>query len=88
MDHMSTTNVAEAKAKLSQLIEQALSGEEVVIAKHGKPLVKLVPVELDTSPRDLTKRVWEGELWIADDFDELPDDLLRAFEGEADETAP
>ncbi len=85
---MSTTNVAEAKAKLSQLIEQALSGEEVVIAKHGKPLVKLVPVELDTSPRDLTKRVWEGELWIADDFDELPDDLLRAFEGEADETAP
>jgi len=85
---MSTTNVAEAKAKLSQLIEQALSGEEVVIAKHGKPLVKLVPVELDTSPRDLTKRVWEGELWIADDFNELPDDLLRAFEGEADETAP
>jgi len=85
---MSTTNVAEAKAKLSQLIDKALSGEEVVIAKHGKPLVKLVPVELDTSPRDLTKRVWEGELWIADDFDELPDDLLRAFEGEADETAP
>jgi len=85
---MSTTNVAEAKAKLSQLIDKALSGEEVVIAKHGKPLVKLVPVELDTSPRDLTKRVWEGELWIADDFNELPDDLLRAFEGEADETAP
>ena len=85
---MSTTNVAEAKAKLSQLIDKALSGEEVVIAKHGKPLVKLVPVELDTSPRDLTKRVWEGELWIADDFNELPDDLLRAFEVEADETAP
>lgn len=85
---MATTNVAEAKAKLSQLIEKALSGEEVVIAKHGKPLVKLVPVDLDTSPRDLTHRVWEGDLWIAEDFDELPDDLLRAFEGEADETAP
>lgn len=47
---MRTTNVAEAKAHLSMLIEKALAGEEVVISKYGKPMVKLVPYERDTRP--------------------------------------
>lgn len=79
---MRTTNVAEAKAQLSRLIERALTGEEVVISKHGKPIVKLVPYRRDTSPRDMSVRVWEGEVRIADDFDELPDELVKAFTGD------
>ncbi len=82
---MQTTNVAEAKAQLSKLIERALTGEEVVISKHGKPLVKLVPYERDTRPRDLSVRVWEGEVKMADDFDELPPELMDAFTGTFDE---
>lgn len=82
---MRSTNVAEAKAHLSMLIEKALAGEEVVISKHGKPLVKLVPYERDTSPRDLKVRIWEGEVKMADDFDELPTDMLDAFTGKFNE---
>jgi prevent-host-death family protein len=79
------TNVAEAKAQLSRLIERALAGEEVVISKHGKPLVKLVPYERDTRPRDMSVRIWEGEVRLAEDFDELPEELMKAFMGDADE---
>lgn len=82
---MQPTNVAEAKAQLSKLIERALAGEEVIIGKHGKPLVKLVPYERDTSPRDMGVRIWEGEVHIADDFDELPEAFMKAFTGESDE---
>jgi prevent-host-death family protein len=45
MTNMVIRNVADAKANLSQLIEAALSGEEVVLARYGKPLVRLVPIE-------------------------------------------
>ena len=67
MNTVQTTNVAEAKAHLSRLIERALAGEEVVISKHGKPLVRLVPYERDSSPRDLNVRIWEGPVRLADD---------------------
>ena len=82
---MRTTNVAEAKAHLSMLIERALAGEEVVISKHGKPMVRLVPYERDTSPRDMSIRIWEGDVKMADDFDELPSELIDAFSGKYDE---
>ncbi len=84
---MSTTNVAEAKAHLSMLIEKALAGEEVVISKHGKPMVKLIPYERDTRPRDMSVRIWEGEVFMAEDFDELPAELVEAFTGALDEPA-
>ncbi|WMT56553.1 type II toxin-antitoxin system Phd/YefM family antitoxin [Truepera radiovictrix] len=77
------TNVAEAKAQLSSLIEKALAGEEVIISKHGKPMVRLVPYERDASPRDMSVRIWEGEVRLADDFDELPAELMTAFSGDA-----
>lgn len=80
---MTQANVHEAKTNLSKLIEQALNGEDVVIAKAGKPLVRLVPVREE-------KEDWfgmdEGKGWIADDFDELPEDILAAFYGENDES--
>jgi prevent-host-death family protein len=80
---MTMTNVAEAKAQLSALIDRALAGDDVVISKHGKPLVRLVPYERDTRPRDLSVRIWTGKVRIAEDFDELPADWLAEFEGKS-----
>ena len=86
---MRIANISEAKANLSKLVEHALRGDEVIIARAGRPLVRLLPVSPDESPRDLSHGLWEGRVRISDDFDELPDELLRAFEGrDADEPAP
>ena len=82
---MQSTNISEAKANLSKLIEKALQGEEVIIGKAGKPIVKIIPYDFETSPRQLGAGNWHGRIWIADDFDELPEDILRLFTGEGDE---
>ncbi len=76
---MTKVNIHEAKSQLSKLIKLAKNGEEVVIANNGNDEVRLVPVE------PVEKDWWgmdEGKGWIADDFDELPEDLMRAFYGE------
>lgn len=78
---MHTANIHEAKSQLSRLIEMALAGEEVIISKAGKPVIKLVPYPDQTSPRPLG--VWQGKVKIAADFDELPPELVSAFGGEA-----
>ena len=70
-------NISEAKAELSALIEAVLSGDEVIIAKAGKPVVRLVAFRGRTSPR--VPGAMEGEIWTAPDFDTLPDDLAEAF---------
>lgn len=80
---MTKANIHEAKTNLSKLIEQALNGEEVVIAKAGKPLVRLVPVREE---REDCFGMDAEKMWIADDFDVLPDDLMAAFYGEDDES--
>lgn len=74
---MRMTNIHEAKSQLSKLVERALAGEEVVIAKAGKPMVRLVPVRDSDAPRKGGQ--WKGRVRIADDFDELPEDIARAF---------
>jgi prevent-host-death family protein len=74
-----TVNVQEAKTHLSRLLEEAAAGEEIVIAKAGKPYVRLVPCLPEQSPRPLGG--WEGKVWIADDFDETPEEVIRLFEG-------
>lgn len=76
---MQITNISEAKASLSKLIQQVLNGHEVVIGKAGKPVAKLVPYQMDTSPRQLGVGCWKGKIRIADDFDELPDDILKLY---------
>ena len=78
---MKISNIHEAKSQLSKLIESALAGEEIVIAKAGKPLVKLIPYQEDKQPR--TPGGWEGKVVMSDDFDdELPADILAGFMGE------
>lgn len=74
---MEIANIHEAKSQLSKLIEHALSGEEVIIAKAGQPMVRLVPIRPDESPRQGGQ--WKGKVRIAENFDALPDDIAAAF---------
>jgi prevent-host-death family protein len=79
---MRQVNIHAAKTHLSRLVDEAVAGEEVVIARNGKPIVRLVPVNDEPSPR--IPGALRGQIWIGDEFDApLPDDLVRAFEGEA-----
>jgi prevent-host-death family protein len=77
---MPTYNVHAAKSQLSRLLDAAVAGEDVVIAKAGKPVVRLVPVEQNRERRKLGTLA--GKLHVPDDFDDpLPDDILADFEG-------
>ena len=77
---MDTINLYEAKTNLSSLVERAAAGEEIIIAKAGRPLARLVPLAARTGPRQLG--LLAGEVRVNADFDDpLPDDLLAAFEG-------
>lgn len=76
-----SANIHEAKTHLSRLLADVERGREVVITKSGRPIAKLVPY---AGPADLrTPGGWEGRVHIATDFDELPDDVIEAFEGDA-----
>lgn len=74
-------NMHEAKTRLSQLAEMAWRGEKVIIAKAGKPYVDLTPHVATSKARKPGR--YKGQIRIAGDFDELPDELLDAFEGDA-----
>ncbi len=74
---MLITNVSEAKAQLSALIERVLAGEEIIIGRAGKPVAKLVRFERGEERR--VPGALAGQIHMADDFDELPDDLQEAF---------
>ena len=73
-------NLYQAKSSLSRLVDRAAAGEEIVIAKAGKPQAKLVPIAPVTTARQ--PGGWEGRVYVADDFDEpLPEEIQAAFEG-------
>jgi len=74
---MTITNISEAKAQLSALIERVQAGEEVIIGKAGRPVAKLVRYERSDEPR--RPGALKGRIRIAPDFDELPDDVADAF---------
>ena len=77
---MPTYNVHAAKSQLSRLLDAAMAGEDVVIAKAGKPVVRLVPIEGKQQRRKLGTLA--GQFRVPDDFDDpLPDEILDAFEG-------
>lgn len=78
---MTIVNIHEAKTQFSKLINQALEGEEIIIAKGGKPLIRLTPYSENIEPRKGGQL--KGMLVISDDFDEpLPDDILKSFYSE------
>jgi prevent-host-death family protein len=73
-------NILEAKTQLSKLIELAEKGQDVVIARAGKPVVRLT--KLEPVKRPIRYGVLKGQIWISDDFDApLPDEVLKNFEG-------
>ena len=82
-------NVHEAKTHLSRLLQQVEAGEEVVIARAGKPVARLVAAEPERKPRR-ELGLWEGKLWLADDWDseetnrEIADMFYEALEKDED----
>lgn len=77
---MQIINIHQAKTNLSRLIEKTLSGEDVIIAKAGKPVAKIVPYKKTSKPRKLG--LWKGKVWVAPDFDEESEEINKLFYGE------
>ncbi|OOG72963.1 hypothetical protein BLJAPNOD_05746 [Ensifer sp. M14] len=80
---MQTVNIHEAKTHLSRLIEKAAKGEPFIIAKSGKPLVKVVAIEAPAA--DETRRVgfMAGQFSVPEDFDRMGgEDIEKLFGGE------
>ncbi|HYU11669.1 MAG TPA: type II toxin-antitoxin system Phd/YefM family antitoxin [Stellaceae bacterium] len=74
-----TVNLYDAKTRLSELVERAAAGEEIVIAKSGKPKAKLVPYRKAEKPREPKNLL--GITYVADDFDgPLPPEIQKYFE--------
>ena len=72
-------NMHQAKSSLSRLVERALAGEDVVIARDGEPLVRLVPIPKRREPR-IPGRM-NGKIWIAPEFDQMSEEELKDWEG-------
>ena len=70
-------NIHDAKTRLSSLIARAEAGEEIVIARANKPVVRLVPVQATEMQRQLGEA--KGMVEILPDFDELPEDFTKHF---------
>ncbi len=76
---MKKVNIYEAKTRLSQLVDEAASGRDVVIARAGRPIVRLTRLREPTRKRRLG--ILNGKFRIPEDFNRpLPDDVLRPFE--------
>lgn len=76
---MATVNIHQAKTHLSRLLRRVAAGEEIIIAKAGRPVARLVPFGERREDRRLGTET--GRIIVADDFDApLPSDLLRDFE--------
>ena len=73
---MIIANMYEAKTRLSQLVQQALDGEEVILAKAGKPLVKLVPTD---QKKEIKFGLMKGKIKIDDDFNETSAEFEDMF---------
>jgi prevent-host-death family protein len=70
---MITVGLYEAKTRLSELIRDAETGQDVVITRHGKPAVRLVAVTETTVQRELGH--YRDTVWVAEDFDETPEEF-------------
>lgn len=77
---MHTVNIHQAKTNLSRLIEKALSGEDVVIAKAGKPVVKLIKFKEKKQWRK--PGLWKGKIRVSEDFDDEDEEINKLFYGQ------
>jgi prevent-host-death family protein len=78
---MRTVNIHEAKTHLSRLVEAAAKGEPFIIAKAGKPLVKVVPVDAPTAPKRFD--FMKGQFTVPDDFDTIDqEEIEQLFYGD------
>ena len=79
---MRTVNIHEAKTQLSRLVEQAAEGEAFIIAKAGRPMVKVVPLEPQGNRKPQRIGFMDGEFEVPDDFDTMfQDEIIEMFEG-------
>ena len=82
MPNMHTVNIHEAKTHLSRLVEQAAKGESFVIAKAGKPLVKVTPLETPVAGQIRRLGFMAGRIQVPDDFDRMGStEIERLFGG-------
>ncbi|MEK7572213.1 MAG: type II toxin-antitoxin system Phd/YefM family antitoxin [Patescibacteria group bacterium] len=77
---MQVMNIHQAKTNLSQLIEKAVAGEEVIIAKAGKPVAKIVAHTQQLEPRK--PGLWKGKIVVPDNFDDEDEEINKMFYGE------
>ena len=81
---MQTVNIHQAKTHLSRLVEQAARGESFVIAKAGKPLVKVTPLDAPSAGQVRRLGFLQGEISVPDDFDRMGSEVIdQLFGGEA-----
>ena len=71
-------NIHDAKTHFSRLVERAEAGEEIVIARAGRPVARLLPLRTRTQPRE--PGLWRGRVRVAPDFDQTDEALLDSFE--------
>ncbi len=77
---MRLVNIHEAKTHFSKLLKRIAKGEEIVIARAGKPIARLTRYDKPKERRSLG--AWKGKVWMSDDFDApLPPDIDEAFQG-------
>jgi prevent-host-death family protein len=74
---MDTIDIREAKTNLSQLIERAARGEPFIIAKAGKPMVKVVPLDQSSVPKGRRLGFMAGQISVPDDFDRLAEEQIE-----------
>lgn len=84
---MTLVNMHEAKTHLSRLVERAAEGEEIVIARNGEPVARLVALAEEPGTRRLG--IWRGRIRLADDWDsdEVNDEIARDFDAGQDGAA-
>lgn len=78
---MQIVNVEQVQNDLSRYLDDVARGEEVVIARAGKPLARLIPYHAAAAPRE--PGYWRGQVHIAADFDALAPELAAPFRGDA-----
>ena len=77
---MQVVNIHQAKTHLSQLIAQVSMGQDIILAKAGKPVAKIIPYKKELKPR--IPGLWKGKIWVSDDFDEEDPEINKLFYGD------